>query len=78
MQIFNVKVQSTRYGKGETMKRYYRDFYGYVATITELPNGKWRVRIHAFNEYTKTCATFGAAKKALRSTSVGWREVEPC
>ena len=60
------------------MKKHYRDFYGYDAVISELPNGKWRVRVYAFNGYTKTCETLGAAKMALRAISHGWREVPEC
>ena len=58
------------------MIRYYMDFYGNTATIRQAPTGEWIVYINLFGGIRKTRYTLRAAKKALRSISYGWREVD--
>ena len=58
------------------MKRYYRDFYGCTASISQMRNGKFKLRVFAGKTITKTYETFRGARSAMARMSDGWREVQ--
>ena len=64
--------------KGIDMKRFYKDFYGCSASISET-NGKFRLKVRLPNgtlDTNKVYNTERGAKSAMSRSSDGWNEVQ--
>lgn len=59
------------------MKKYYRDFYGCMASIEQTEDGEYRLQISAgFSRYVGTYRTERGARIAMARRSDSWERID--